>query len=219
MAKNLNEIYGYKITKCVKYSSDSIKQLKKRPIKTKDCWDNRYKKVKADVKTAYYKQQKQRCAYCRKKLNADGYFNHLDHIIPKSIHHRWMFKPRNLVITCEVCNPLKNADDTLNIHHSKKRFPKKREGFTIFNPHFDNWCDYFLIEDGMFIRGKNSKGDETIRVCKLTQYNIAVQHADEANIKNSSAIRRATRRLRSFSVGSTEYEAANELIHFYIRMI
>ena len=220
MAKNLNNIFDYKIKKRLKYSVASVSKLEKYPIQSHKCWERGvYDIVKTEVKKAYYLPQNRRCAYCRKRLNAHAYFNHLDHIIPKSHHKRWMFKPKNLVITCEVCNPLKNADDTLATSHSRTRFPKKRAGFTIFNPHYDRWSDYFTIEEGMFLRGKNSKGDETIKVCKLAQDNIVIQHTEESGIVPKTAIKRALIRQTKFPTGSIEYESAMKVVEYYTQLI
>lgn len=220
MAKNLNLLYNYRIKKASVYDTDSIKQLKKHPIKTKDCWSRSvYNKVKAQLKADYYLPQNRRCAYCRKRLNADAYFSHIDHVLPKSYHKNWMFKPKNLVLTCEVCNPLKNDCDTLTTGRSKRRFPKKKEGFTIFNPHYSFWKDYFFIEDGMFIRGKNSVADATIKVVKLYQYHYSIQFAEESVVTPKTAIKRATIKMRGYSPGSNDYESAKKVVDYYTRLI
>jgi uncharacterized protein (TIGR02646 family) len=220
MPKDLNKIYSFNIRNAAKYSVANAAILKANPIKhygdwTKSC----FQPVKDFIKSKYYLPQNRRCAYCRKRLNADGYFNHIDHIIPKSHHKQWMFNPKNLTITCEVCNPLKNDHDTLTIGYSKKKFPRTIAGFTIFNPHFDKWENCFEIEDGMFIKGRNKRGEETIKICKLHQYQFSVQFSEESEVIPKSAIKRATLRQRAFTKGSIEYESASKVIDYYKRLI
>jgi uncharacterized protein (TIGR02646 family) len=220
MAKHLNKIYGFKIKSAARYQAAHIAILRANPIKNSDDWKKGcFQPIKDFVKKEYYLPQNRRCAYCRKKLNTDGYFNPLDHIIPKSHYKRWMFKPQNLAITCVVCNTLKNADDTLTPGHNRTRFPKKKIGFTIFNPHFERWEDCFEIEDGMFIKGKIKKGEDTIKVCKLHQYQYSVQFSEESGVKPKSAIKRAVIRQRSFPVGSLEYKSAKKVVDYYKRLI
>lgn len=220
MAKNLNIIYGYKISRAVKYSTEYNTILKNNPIKNHKDWEKSvFQKIKDFIKENYYLPQDKRCAYCRKRLNLNGYFNHIDHVIPKSHHKRWMFNPKNLVVTCEVCNPLKHSEDTLSGGHSKTKFPKRKSGFLIFNPHYEKWGDCFEIEDGMFIRGKTKRGEKTIDLCRLYQDNFCAQFAEESGISPKSAIRRASIRTTIFPKDSVEYEAAMSLIDAYKREI
>jgi len=130
-----------------------------------------------------------------------------------------MFKPKNLVIACELCNFLKNDEDTLLLTHSECKFPKCRNGFTIFNPHLDRWSDFFEIEDGIFIRGKHAKANETIRICKLSQYHFSVQFAEEARVTPKSAIKRATTKQRLYAITSTEYQSCQKVIEYYTNLI
>lgn len=220
MAKDLNEIYKYKIRSAARYTHVENAILAANPVRSKDDWNKgSYDPVKRYVKREYYFPQKRRCAYCRKRLNADAYYSQLDHVLPQSIYPRWMFRPKNLVITCEVCNPLKNADDTMAVGHRRNSFPKSKAGFTIFNPNFEKWESCFEIEDGMFIRGKNRRGVQTIESCKLHQYNYAVQFAEESGVTPKSAIKRALHRKTNFSPGDLEYVAAEKIVDYYTRLI
>lgn len=213
-------MYRYKIKRAARYQPSHLIILRANPIRSKDDWTKDcFQPIKDFIKAKYYLPQERRCAYCRKKLNADGYFNHIDHIIPKSKHKRWMFEPKNLTISCEVCNPLKNADDTLIASHSQTRFPKSKTGFTTFNPHFDKWENCFEIEDGMFIKGKIKRGEETINVCKLHQYQFSIQFSEESGVNPKSAIRRATVRQRNFPEGTLEHESAKKVIEYYKKLI
>jgi hypothetical protein len=220
MAKDLNGIYSYKIKRAAKYDANLLAVLKANPIKSEKDWKKScYQSIKDFIKGEYYLPQNRRCAYCRKKLNTDAYFNHIEHIIPKSQHKRWMFTPKNLTISCEVCNPLKNAEDTLRPGHSKTKFPKRKTGFIMFNPHFEKWEDCFEIEEGMFIKGKNKRGEEAIRICRLYQYQFSVQFSEESEVKSKSAIKRATTRLIKFPKNSIEYLSAQKVIAYYSYLI
>ena len=220
MAKDLNIVYAYKIRRAVKYSADHSAILKDNPVRRHDDWKKgKFQPIKEFIKEKYYLPQNKRCAYCRKKLNLNGYFNHIDHVIPKVHHKRWMFTPKNLVVTCEVCNPLKHSDDTLQVGHSATKFPKTKAGFSIFNPHYEKWNECFEIEEGMFIRGKSRRGENTIQLCRLYQDNFCSQFADESGVLPKSAIRRATTRLGKFHKDSLEFKAAKSLIDAYTNQL
>lgn len=70
-------------------------------------------KFKDRVRKFYHSVQRQKCAYCRMDVSlATGYF-HIEHIVAKSVHPEWMYKPENLCLVCPVCNSSKNNKDIL----------------------------------------------------------------------------------------------------------
>ncbi|MCH2231662.1 MAG: HNH endonuclease [Crocinitomicaceae bacterium] len=176
-----------------------------------------YKKYKNELKKAHYFGQKMRCAYCRKRLRADGYWEDLDHIVAQSKKGNWIYYPKNLIVTCLPCNRLKNADPTLS-NQNAKRFPLHSLGFRIFNPHFDNWEDHFVIEKGIFLKGiPQTKGPDTYNFCNLHRMDIIIDYADEQRIWNVKTMRRLTHRLRTVTKGSNEEKSINEAIIHMIR--
>jgi uncharacterized protein (TIGR02646 family) len=220
MGKDLNLIYQYRLKYSLKFSQPFISTLKKYPIQHHDDWGKSYfQNLKGAIKKAGYLPQNRRCGYCRKRLNIDARYDHLDHIIPKSQCKGWMFKRKNLVICCVTCNSNKQDANTLSVNHKKRGFPKYSSGFTIFNPHYDKWEDCFKIEDGMFITAKNKKGEETIRICKLHSYGYSVQFADESGLNTKGAIKRSVHRVSRFPVDSIEFKAANKVIEYYESLI
>lgn len=104
-----------------------------------DDWQNPcFNGVKNNLKLYTILAQQDRCAYCRKLLEADGYYEPIEHVVPKTLRPRWILIPQNLILTCDRCNNLKSntqtlADNYLTVEH----FPLLSEAFKIFNPHFD----------------------------------------------------------------------------------
>ena len=111
-----------------------------------------YENYKNELKKTHYFGQNRRCAYCRKRLRADAYWEDLDHIVAQSKKGNWIYYPKNLIVTCPPCNRLKNANETLT-NPNASRFPLYTGGFRTFNPHFDKWEDHFVIEKGIFLKG------------------------------------------------------------------
>ncbi len=176
----------------------------------------KYKKYKDKVKLSHYFGQNRRCAYCRKALRTDAYWEDLDHIVAQSEKEKWLFIPKNLIVTCEPCNRLKNAELTIK-NPMLDLFPDSSDGFKIFNPHFDNWGDHFEIFNGIFLRGKaNSKGPETYKYCRLYRHDVVINNVDEHRIWNVITMRRLTHRLKEVEVNSNEYEHINKAINHMI---
>ena len=176
-----------------------------------------YENYKHKLKKAHYFGQNRRCAYCRKRLRANAYWEDLDHIVAQSIRGNWIYYPKNLIVTCPPCNRLKNADETLT-NPKATRFPLYALGFRIFNPHFDNWEEHFVIEKGIFLKGiPNTKGPNTYDFCNLHRMDIIIDYADELRIWNVKTMRRLTHRLRNAKTGSNEERSIYEAIDYMIR--
>lgn len=174
-----------------------------------------YKRYRDKLKIHHYYGQRMRCAYCRTKLRTDGYFEDLDHIIPQDLKGNWIFYPKNLVVTCNPCNRLKNKDATL-VNVYKRYFPLRSEDFTIFNPHFDNWKDHFVIEKEIFLKGiPGTKGPETYRICKLYRHDVIINFVEERKW-SFFTMTRLTQRLKKVSKGSYEEDSIKKAINHLI---
>lgn len=176
-----------------------------------------YVDYKNELKKEHYFGQLRRCAYCRTKLRANAYWEDLDHIVPQSVREQWLFYPKNLIATCQPCNRLKKADNTL-LDPNAIRFPLHSNGFKIFNPHFDNWSDHFKIEKGIFIKGiSGTKGPQTYEYCNLHRMDIILDYSDEQRIFSVLTMRRLTHRLKDVEIGSREEQSIRNAIVHMIR--
>lgn len=176
-----------------------------------------YERFKNELKKTHYFGQNRRCAYCRKKLRADAYWEDLDHVVAQSRRGNWIYYPKNLIVTCPPCNRLKSDDETLSDINAT-RFPLRSNGFSIFNPHFDKWEDHFIIEKGIFLKGiPNTKGPRTYNYCNLHRMDIIIEYADEIRLWEIKTMRRLTHRLRDTIKGSNEERSINEAIIHMIR--
>lgn len=183
-------------------------------------WSRRgksYLDYKKDLKEEHYFGQNRRCAYCRTKLRADAYWEDLDHVVAQSIKGNWIFYPKNLIATCQPCNRLKNADNTLS-NPKAKMFPLHSGGFNIFNPHFDEWSEHFKVDNGIFLKGiPGTKGPQTYKYCNLHRMDIIIDYSDEQRIFSLLTMRRLTHRLKTVQKGSREEESINNAIDHMIR--
>jgi 5-methylcytosine-specific restriction endonuclease McrA len=177
----------------------------------------KYKDYKKALKEEHYFEQTRRCAYCRAKLRTDGYWEDLDHVVAQSEKGNWIFYPKNLIVTCEPCNRLKNASTTLT-NPNTNYFPLYSKGFNIFNPHFDKWSDHFEIEKGIFLKGKpGTKGPDTYSHCHLYRHDVIIEYVDEQRIWSIFTMRRLTHRLKETIKGSNEETHINLAIQHMIR--
>lgn len=207
-------------------SSDEQRILKKYPYSTKEEWTKSvYETIKQRIKKELILGQFDRCAYCRKLIEADGKYEPLEHVVAKSLKVDWMFEPKNLIVTCDSCNNLKGDDRTLNsVYDHQKKFPVTSDAFIIFNPHYDTWSEHLAFEDEIFIVPvDNSKGENTIRICKLFRYNIILNRAKELKLDQKSQVKKTLYRLQKADINSKYYavEKANlikAMDHFIDRM-
>jgi uncharacterized protein (TIGR02646 family) len=196
------------------------------PLTDKKQWTNgTYNSIKLRIKEELYFNQYDRCAYCRRVIEADAKYEPMDHIVAKSIKPEWMFEPHNLVVTCDSCNNLKNDDPTLTTAHiNDNNFPQTSDSFLVFNPHFDTWSEHLRYEDDIFLVGvPNSKGADTIRICKLYRYNIIINRAKELKLEQKTPTERAIQRFGNMQPSNPDYQLMRDQLllamsHFLQRM-
>ncbi len=213
MAKNLNFVFAYCKLKPIRYRKLDIDKLKNNPIINKEDWNSKvFSSLKRYFRYEHYKTQKRRCCYCRRLLNPLGINEHIDHLVARSIREGWMFKPRNLVLSCYQCNTQKLNSNILQVGKNFKRLPQKKENYVFFNPYVHKWIDHFEIEDDLFIKAKSATGQNTIIELSLYDYKYSIKYAEEVNIYGDTAIKRAAKRLTLFPSTSIEYKSARKLI-------
>jgi len=189
MAKsNLHTEYNFSLRrKAYKPNNKEIGLISKTNFNLSDWGHKKYSSLKNNIKEHHLLKQKDRCAFCRKVLEGDGYHEDIEHIIAKSRRKQWMFTIKNLVVTCRPCNRLKNADNNLaKTFRMKKKFPEDQLAFTTLNPHFESWNEHLTIKD-IFIEAKSgSKGLETIKLYRLYRYQVCINISRDKRMKNNS---------------------------------
>ncbi len=183
--------------------------LQTHPPISKDDWrKERYEPYKQNVKAHLVINQYDRCAYCRKKLEADGKYEPLDHMVPQSIQETWILKVKNLILTCDSCNNLKKKEQTLAPGYvNAVDLPNVSAAYIIFNPHHDRWSDHLNYENDLFIAAvPNSKGKETIRICRLYRYNVIINRAKELQIGQKDPAKRVMHRLGNLNIADPDYQ-------------
>ena len=56
---------------------------------------------KDNLREHMWNEQNFRCAYCRIEIPMSSCFLQREHIVPKKIHPKWIFEPRNLCFACD----------------------------------------------------------------------------------------------------------------------
>jgi hypothetical protein len=195
------------------------------PSNAEDWNDAKYKSLKINLKNYTVLAQLDRCAYCRKILEADAYYEPIEHVVAKTIKPNWLLTPKNLIVTCDRCNNLKSNQQTLSDGWiDAVDFPNDTNAFKIFNPHFDSWEEHLKFENDIFlVPVENSKGANTIAICKLFKYHIIVNRAKELKLGHKEPLGRMIHRLVSIDKNSNSYqeimiEITNAMEHFKNRV-
>lgn len=186
---------------------------------------NRYNKLKLNIKKKLIFDQLDRCGYCRNLIETDAYYEPIEHIVAKSLKPKWMFEPRNLILTCNRCNNLKCDEETLTEDYvDAEDFPTVSEAFKIFNPHFDKWSEHLKYEDEIFLVPiPETKGEETIKICKLNKFQIITNRAKDLKLGNKKPLQKTLFRLqeltnRSETSEELKTELFNAIFHFSDRV-
>jgi uncharacterized protein (TIGR02646 family) len=219
---NLNRVYNYRISSPCQLRKIDRQTLSANPPAVAKDWSNTcYEDIKQRVKKNHLQKQNGRCAYCRNWVEVDGKYEPIEHVIAKSTRPDWMFKTKNLIITCDTCNNLKGKQTTLNPAYKHwKNFPNNSDAFIIFNPHFDTWNHHFKIENDIFlVAKKKSKGDDTIRICKLHRYHVPVNNARNRLMSNTTTSKAITTRLYITNTTSPEYQQLQDALNYYLDQI
>lgn len=192
-----------------------------QPPTVKEDWtkkDYYYNPIKQRVKAELYVGQFDKCAFCRKVLEADGKYEPLEHIVAKSAKPKWMLEPKNLLLLCDSCNNLKGTANTLHDdYEGVQDLPELSEAYIVYNPHYDTWNEHLSIEDELFIVAvPDSKGAETIRAYELYRYNVIVNKAKEKKLGQKNPAQKV---LHKFANMDKNNPLAQQLSEGYIRAI
>lgn len=114
-----------------------------------DVWNNvRVEQIKARIKEFYRLSSDEQCCYCKKDFGDE--FNmviDIEHILPKSIFHDYMFEVFNLNIACKRCNMRIKKDKIDFIVNIDKIIEQRFEtsNYRFIHPNFDNYFNHIEI--------------------------------------------------------------------------
>lgn len=201
--------------------------IEKAPPLTSTDWSkDSYNVIKQRIKGELLLHQFDRCAYCRKELEAAGKYEPLEHIVPKTEKPTWMLIPKNLALCCDRCNNLKNDNKILApTFEADTILPEISEAYLIFHPHFDNWGDHFEFEEDIFIVAKtDDKGKQTIKSCQLYRFNVIINRAKELRMNQKQPMYLISKRMKmlygtnNLNSAALFSELTNALDHFIARV-
>ena len=145
-----------------------------RAAQSGDYWsDDAVKPVKSAIKTHYIAEQLRRCCYCNRDLatNHHGVWDG-EHIIPKSSHPQFLFKPENLAAACKDCNQAKGDKPVLR-NNARVTFTTASEDYEIVHPHFDVYHEHIRWIGDIPRPNGSLKGKATIYKCDLLRFAAA----------------------------------------------
>ena len=160
-----------------------------------------------------YYEQNCRCAYCRIELPIACCFLQREHIIPKAMHPKWMFEPRNLCFTCDRCNNFKGDEEVLKNQYAAN-YPTESNDFLIINPFLDKYSDHIILKNDIIYVGKTKKGRFTINTCHLYRTDLALERAKKRmETENPDTVRTQLLSLLS-SLPISDEEKSKVLVNF-----
>ncbi|QXR09429.1 hypothetical protein EVX74_018295 (plasmid) [Acinetobacter lwoffii] len=152
-------------------------KLKDTNFKYTDWSDESLEETRKLIREFYRNEQNGKCAYCRQGVSLQSASNaHVEHILPKSKHLKFIFEPKNLCVICADCNEIKREKEALGSPDEvlKKKeislYPRSSKAFIIVHPHFDNYHEHIRILVGGEYVDRTPKGNVTIGICKLNRF-------------------------------------------------
>lgn len=114
-------------------------------------WDNNplLVSLKDKIKNFGLIKTENRCCYCGRNIH--GEFRmviDIEHVLPKSIFPKQMFKGKNLSVSCKRCNVniKKSKVDFLDeINASHTRTPLRSRNYKIIHPNLDKYDSHLLL--------------------------------------------------------------------------
>ncbi|GHD45459.1 TIGR02646 family protein [Marinobacter persicus] len=129
-------------------------------------WDKvTFESIKKNIIKHLRVKQDNQCCYCRGVLGFDIKEVDIEHVIPKSKYPAFTFHAKNLALSCPGCNTSKGTKNVLR--KEIKYYPRTGSNITIIHPHFDDYFVSINIHEGVIFEGRDDKGCETIKLCKL----------------------------------------------------
>lgn len=154
------------------------------------------------VRSHYFIEQNQRCAYCGKFYNNVKEME-IEHIAHWSKYRVFIMEPENLCLVCSVCNNLKLDKD--NITTIPYNLTYQLNAFLIYHPHFDNPEEVFqyrykYILIGIDINGKGKKSIEWLQLnaeARIKDRIMNYSNIKSINKKYAKLIKKASEYIRN----------------------
>ncbi|MBE5271612.1 hypothetical protein [Stenotrophomonas sp. B2] len=143
--------------------------------------------VKARFKKAAMRDQGLRCCYCQKYPDTDNsnYWD-LEHILCEDRHPQFFAVDDNLAVACKCCNIAKGNDevlvDSMQSAVPLAELPISSENYRIAHPRLDEWDECLYHVNYQIYIGKNDKGEELRRICKLNEPAVKLAGLDYASV-------------------------------------
>jgi len=151
------------------------------PTRGADWEEGIFDSIKENIKKYLLSEQGRICPYCGLKIPKRGYFPPVEHIAPKKMHYRFMFEPKNLIITCTTCNTYKRDKETLT-NPATPIYPTRGDDFLIVQPYFDDYFQHIALVCDIFLKALTDKGSKTIDYCKLDELALAEERMEQIKI-------------------------------------
>jgi hypothetical protein len=180
----------------------------------KDWSNSKFDSIKLRIKRFYAIRQLDTCAYCRTQIEFAGYGEPVEHIVSKDPYYQWMFKPKNLSISCDGCNSNKGTKPILeDACVASIDPPNNSDCYKIIHPHIDIWADHIEIEDEIFVKAiPNTKGEATIEVCGLYRFNLPIKRAKELGWSHLDIYTQAMIRLQNDPLDAQERAGISQMV-------
>lgn len=159
--------------------------------------DDDIEHIRSRIRKFYRSQQQGICAYCKAPVSTSAAVNaQIEHIVPKSLHTKFTFEPKNMCVVCADCNEIKRQQEVTSglsdtLRTPNIRYPRSSRAFKIVHPHFDNYDEHILVKGRIYV-DKTDKGAFTISVCKLNRFTRNFQ-VDEEFADDEELIREMNR--------------------------
>lgn len=148
-----------------------IARCSSEPLSKED-WDkSSLNPFKQRVRNFLGPRQQRLCAFCRTPMQGGNYPYEIEHIVPKSLHTKWLFDPQNFCLACRRCNGHKLTKETL-VDPNSTEYPQDGTGFNIIHPYHDTYSEHIDLVEGLFYSGLTPKGINTITICNLSRYEL-----------------------------------------------
>lgn len=154
--------------------------------------------------------QNYRCVYCQVAIPGVSVgLCELDHILPKNGsstcdavkaktndydnrqhtfgYPTYTFFVSNLAASCKQCNASKKSFDPL-VDRSKplSSFPTQNTDYAWVHPHFDDYSKCIVINEHWLYSWLNSKGEHTIKACKLNKSEVLARRRSSEALATQS---------------------------------
>lgn len=170
----------------ISFSAKSLQVIDKYDLLDHTFWNEAdgMPDVRSEIRDHYLPLQGYHCAYClNQNIESHGMVWDCEHLLPKKIYPKFMFEPKNLVISCKSCNQAKEKYKTQLLCKDKAEpttYPDGAEHYRLMHPIFESFSDYFQIKSvnnskvieilDSITEDKNEKAKFTYKCCNFKRF-------------------------------------------------